>query len=68
MSIAVFTYVVYVIDEITKKDGTTRILKVPTTADRAWQCLAKYALEHRFSIQNSVQFLDFGISQKAIFR
>ena len=25
-------------------------------------------LEHRFSIQNSVQFLDFGISQKAIFR
>ena len=30
---------------IPKKDGTTRMLKVPTTADRAWQCLAKYALE-----------------------
>lgn len=30
---------------IPKKDGTTRILKVPTMADRAWQCLAKYALE-----------------------
>jgi RNA-directed DNA polymerase len=30
---------------ILKKDGTTRILKVPTIADRAWQCLAKYALE-----------------------
>jgi RNA-directed DNA polymerase len=30
---------------ISKKDGTTRILKVPTIADRAWQCLAKYALE-----------------------
>jgi group II intron reverse transcriptase/maturase len=30
---------------IPKKDGTTRILKVPTIADRAWQCLAKYALE-----------------------
>ncbi len=30
---------------IPKKDGKTRILKVPTMADRAWQCLAKYALE-----------------------
>jgi retron-type reverse transcriptase len=30
---------------IPKKDGSTRHLKVPTIADRAWQCLAKYALE-----------------------
>ena len=30
---------------IPKKDGTTRTLKVPTIADRAWQCLAKFALE-----------------------
>lgn len=30
---------------IPKKDGTTRMLKVPTINDRAWQCLAKYALE-----------------------
>jgi RNA-directed DNA polymerase len=30
---------------IPKKDGNTRMLKVPTIADRAWQCLAKYALE-----------------------
>lgn len=30
---------------IPKKDGKTRILKVPTIADRAWQCLAKYAME-----------------------
>jgi RNA-directed DNA polymerase len=30
---------------IPKKDGTNRMLKVPTIADRAWQCLAKYALE-----------------------
>lgn len=30
---------------IPKKDGKTRILKVPTIADRAWQCLTKYALE-----------------------
>ena len=30
---------------IPKKDGATRMLKVPTMADRAWQCLAKYALE-----------------------
>jgi len=30
---------------ISKKDGKTRILKVPTIADRAWQCLAKLAME-----------------------
>lgn len=30
---------------IPKKDGTMRMLKVPIIADRAWQCLAKYALE-----------------------
>ncbi|HEY9770517.1 MAG TPA: reverse transcriptase domain-containing protein [Coleofasciculaceae cyanobacterium] len=30
---------------IPKKDGTKRILKVPTIADRAWQCLVKLALE-----------------------
>ncbi|MEL6501775.1 MAG: reverse transcriptase domain-containing protein [Cyanobacteria bacterium J06623_1] len=41
---------------IPKKNGFTRILKVPTISDRAWQCLVKYALEpaheatfHRFS-------------------
>ncbi|NEQ62582.1 MAG: RNA-dependent DNA polymerase [Moorea sp. SIO4A1] len=30
---------------ITKKNGGTRMLKVPTIRDRAWQCLAKFALE-----------------------
>ena len=30
---------------IPKKDGSKRILKVPTISDRAWQCLAKLALE-----------------------
>ncbi len=30
---------------IPKKDGTKRILKVPTISDRAWQAIAKYALE-----------------------
>ncbi|MEM8780782.1 MAG: reverse transcriptase domain-containing protein [Cyanobacteria bacterium P01_G01_bin.49] len=30
---------------IPKKNGSKRILKVPTIADRAWQCLVKYALE-----------------------
>lgn len=30
---------------IPKKDGKTRILKVPTIADRSWQCLVKYAME-----------------------
>ena len=29
---------------IPKKNGTIRILKIPTLGDRAWQCLAKYAL------------------------
>ncbi|OLT63141.1 group II intron reverse transcriptase/maturase [Moorena bouillonii] len=30
---------------IPKKNGKVRILKVPTIADRAWQVIAKYALE-----------------------
>jgi RNA-directed DNA polymerase len=30
---------------IPKKDGSFRNLKVPTIADRCWQCLAKFALE-----------------------
>ena len=30
---------------IPKKNGSTRILKVPTISDRAWQCLIKFALE-----------------------
>ncbi|KYC41003.1 RNA-dependent DNA polymerase [Scytonema hofmannii PCC 7110] len=30
---------------IPKKNGKTRMLKVPTMSDRAWQCLVKYALE-----------------------
>lgn len=30
---------------IPKKDGSTRMLKIPTIADRAWQCLAKFSLE-----------------------
>lgn len=30
---------------IPKKDGSKRILKVPTIKDRAWQCLIKYAIE-----------------------
>ena len=38
---------------IPKKDGTIRTLKVPTMADRAWQCLAKYALEPACALQPS---------------
>ena len=30
---------------IPKKDGTTRMLKIPTIRDRAWQCLVKSAME-----------------------
>jgi retron-type reverse transcriptase len=38
---------------IPKKDGKTRILKVPTIADRAYQCLIKYALEPACALQPS---------------
>lgn len=31
--------------KIPKKNGKLRTLKIPTMADRAWQCLVKYALE-----------------------
>ncbi|WP_367267613.1 reverse transcriptase domain-containing protein [Okeania sp. SIO2C9] len=31
--------------KIPKKNGNIRTLKIPTIADRAWQCLVKYALE-----------------------
>ncbi|NEO57202.1 MAG: RNA-dependent DNA polymerase [Okeania sp. SIO3B5] len=31
--------------KIPKKNGKMRTLKIPTIADRAWQCLVKYALE-----------------------
>ncbi|MGV0029379.1 reverse transcriptase N-terminal domain-containing protein [Phormidesmis priestleyi] len=40
---------------IPKKDGTTRWLKIPTIADRAWQCLAKYALEPACALQTSMK-------------
>ncbi len=30
---------------IPKKDGSQRILKIPTIFDRAWQCLVKYSIE-----------------------
>lgn len=39
---------------IPKKDGTTRMLKIPTIADRCWQCLAKYALEPAYALQLSM--------------
>lgn len=38
---------------IPKKDGTTRMLKIPTIADRCWQCLAKYALQPACALQLS---------------
>ncbi|KYC38268.1 RNA-directed DNA polymerase [Scytonema hofmannii PCC 7110] len=30
---------------IAKKDGSQRILKIPTLDDRTWQCMMKYAIE-----------------------
>ncbi len=38
---------------IPKKDEGTRMLKIPTIVDRAWQCLAKYALEPAYALQHS---------------
>lgn len=46
---------------IPKKDGTTRTLKVPTIADRAWQCIAKFALEPACALQPFILIaLDLG--------
>jgi retron-type reverse transcriptase len=44
--------------------GKTRILKVPTIADRAWQCLVKYAMEpaHEATFQREVTGLEPGRS------
>ena len=39
---------------IPKKDGSIRMLKIPTMADRTWQCLAKYALEPACALQLSM--------------
>ena len=44
---------------IPKKDGTKRILKIPTIADRAWQCLVKYALEPAHEAQFHAQSYGF---------
>jgi RNA-directed DNA polymerase len=40
---------------IPKKDGSTRMLKIPTIADRAWQCLVKFALEPACALQHSTK-------------
>ncbi len=50
---------------IPKKDGKTRILKVPTIGDRAWQCLAKYALEPAGATRKSGVRLDRGWLSKS---
>jgi RNA-directed DNA polymerase len=50
---------------IPKKDGTTRTLKVPTIADRAWQCLAKYALEPAHEATFHSQSYGFRIGRSA---
>jgi retron-type reverse transcriptase len=39
---------------IPKKDGSTRLLKVPTMYDRAWQCLVKYAIEPACALHYSM--------------
>jgi RNA-directed DNA polymerase len=65
---------------IQKKDGSVRPLKIPTIADRAWQCLAKYAVEPAHegvfhersygfrpgrSTHDAQKFLFLNLSQKA---
>ncbi|MEA5464980.1 reverse transcriptase domain-containing protein [Leptothoe sp. PORK10 BA2] len=50
---------------IPKKDGTIRMLKVPTIADRAWQCLAKYALEPAHEATFHARSYGFRLSRAA---
>ena len=50
---------------IPKKDGTKRILKVPTIADRAWQCLVKYALEPAHEAQFHARSYGFRTGRSA---
>jgi RNA-directed DNA polymerase len=50
---------------IPKKDGTTRMLKVPTMADRAWQCLAKYAIEPAHEATFNAQSYGFRTGRSA---
>jgi retron-type reverse transcriptase len=50
---------------IPKKDGTTRILKIPTIKDRAWQCLVKYALEPAYALQPFMPgLMDFALDAR----
>jgi RNA-directed DNA polymerase len=51
---------------IPKKDGTNRMLKVPTIADRAWQCLAKYALEPAHEATFHARSYGFRTAQKIL--
>ena len=44
--------------------GLKRILKVPTIADRAWQCLIKYALEPAHEAQFHAQSYGFRLPTK----
>ena len=50
---------------IPKKNGKTRILKVPTIADRTWQCLIKYALEPAHEATFSNRSYGFRIGRSA---
>ena len=50
---------------IPKKDGTKRILKVPTMADRAYQCLIKYALEPAHEAEFHAQSYGFRTGRSA---
>ena len=50
---------------IPKKNGKTRILKVPTIADRAWQCLVKYTLEPAHEVTFSARSYGFRTGRSA---
>jgi RNA-directed DNA polymerase len=51
---------------IPKKDGSTRLLKIPTIADRAWQCLAKYA--KRASARSNVSRSELRVQNRSAIR
>ncbi|WP_366510837.1 reverse transcriptase domain-containing protein [Moorena sp. SIO3F7] len=50
---------------IAKKNGGTRMLKVPTIQDRAWQCLAKFALEPAHEARFSADSYGFRTGRSA---
>ena len=50
---------------IPKSNGKTRGLGIPTIADRAWQCLLKYAAEHAYEATAGEKSYGFRLGRSA---